>query len=520
MPTEREWAERLGVTLPEDEALPTDLGTSDAPELQQYSISAEDIKAAAMADLDFLAAIAMPDAYEHEFPVVLKAAWKLMKEQQDRISENPQIALGIPRGHGKTTLIKLYCLYIILFTQRRFILVTSSTEALATNFVSDVMDFLAEPNIKSAFGDYTYGMQTDTKLLKKFHFQGRPIVIAAVGAGGSVRGLNLKNERPDTIIFDDIQTRECSESQVQSEALMRWMVNTAMKAKSPKGCLFLFCGNMFPGQHSILKKLKVAPEWIKFISGAILQDGTALWPALRSYESLIKELNNDMSMGHPEAFFSEVLNDTDAGINTTTDLSLIRDWKWTEQDIPQGKYIIVDPANDKSHSDAVAIGYIEVYDGVPGLRKQMEKKLSPGDTIRYAILMALQNNVSVIAVESTAYQYSLLYWFNEICRQLNITGLHIVDVYTGMLSKNARINHVLKQLTAGEIYLHPEVKPAVLFQISNWNPLKRDNVDGLLDLLAYAPRVLEEYAFLVATDAAITIDESGATTQLPEVHAF
>jgi hypothetical protein len=435
------------------------------------------------------------------------------------IEEFPQLALGLPRGHGKSTMVKLFCLYLILFSKTRFFLITSATEQLATNFLSDVMDYLSEPNIIAAFGNWKLSLETDTKVLKKFVFRGRPIVLVAVGAGGAVRGLNLKNERPDVVIFDDIQTRECSESKIQSDALSRWMVNTAMKAKSPKGCLFIFCGNMFPGPNSLLRKLKNSNEWVKFISGAILANGKALWPELRSMASLIKELNNDISMGHPEAFFSEVLNDTETGVNSTTDLSLLAEWKWTAEDQPQGKFIIVDPANNKSHSDKVAIGYVEVYDGTPALRRVLEERLSPGDTIRQALLMALQTGTRIIAVESTAYQYSLLYWFTEVCKQLRITGIQAVDIYTGVLNKNGRISDALKELTAGELVLHPDVKSAVTWQVVNWNPLKRDNVDGLLDLLTYMRKVVEVYAYAIATDSHILIDESERPA-MTEEHAF
>lgn len=54
-----------------------------------------------------------------------------------------------------------------------------------------------------------------------------------------IRGISLKNERPDIMLFDDIQSRVVAESQVQSETLEREMTGTAMKAKSPHGCLFL-----------------------------------------------------------------------------------------------------------------------------------------------------------------------------------------------------------------------------------------------------------------------------------------
>lgn len=520
--TKKDWYDKLGI----EEALEGGIGDEEAEasdhtaSLKEASYTREQVVKVARESLNMLAGLAMPTVFRFLFPKVLLAAWQLLTQCAAKEGGFWQIALGIPRGHGKTTLIKLFILYCVLFTSKRFILVVSSTASLAENIIADVSDMLNENNIIKLVGDWKMGTELARQDLKKFGFRGRNIILAAIGAEGSLRGLNLKNERPDVMIFDDIQTRECADSKLQSETLERWMVGTAMKAKSPHGCLFIFAGNMFPTPNSILKKLKYNPTWTKFISGAILADGTALWEELRSIESLLQELDSDIAMGHPEIFFSEVLNDTEAGVNTKTDLAQIRDWPWGEHELPQGKFIVIDPSQNKKGGDDVAIGYFEVYDGTPAMQYCKEENLSPGNTIRKALLLALQKKCKLIAVESTAYQYSLLYWFGVIAKELGISGIEFVEVYSGSYSKNARITDMLKTLTSGGLILHPSVKSLVMHQIANWNPLKRDNVDGLLDLLAYAPRVVDIYGAALATE----IDEDMMEADRAEVemdnHAF
>lgn len=468
--------------------------------LSTYSFKAGEVEQLAKLDLNFFAALAIPQVFEVDYPPTIQAIWELLLDMLGQINKSPKVALGIPRGHAKTTLIKLFVLYVVLYTDIKFILIIGSTQDNAFNIIADVEDMLSEKNIVSTFGDWSVGTETDTKGLKKFGYRGRNIVIAGLGAGGSIRGINIKNTRPDLMIFEDVQSKECAESDIASSSLERWMIGTAMKARDPRGCLYVFVGNMYPGPNSILRKLKNNPTWIKFISGAILADGTALFPALRSYESLVEELNNDISMGHPEIFFSEVMNDVEVGINSNTDLALIRSWPWADYDVPQGKFIIIDPSSNRKGGDLVGIGYFEVYDATPGLRKVIEEALSPGNTIRRALLLAIQTRTRLIAVESTAYQFSLLYWFNEIATQLGISGISFVEVYSGSYSKNSRIQDTLKELTQGEVDLHNEVRSKVLQQIVNWNPLKRDNVDNILDLLAYAKRVMELYGADIASD--------------------
>ena len=451
---------------------------------------------------DFLAALATPTVYEYGWPPVFIGIWSWLKELVEKSRANcdnmeelfARIAIGLPRGFGKTSVVKLFVLYCILFTDRQFILVLSATASHARNILSDISDMLDEPNIKATFGDWRLGIEQDTQDVKKFGFRGRNIILAGIGAGGSVRGLNLKNARPDIMIFEDIQTREDADSQVVSDTLYKWMIGTAMKAKSPKRCLTLFIANMYPTPHSILKKLKSNPQWTKFIAGGILEDGTSLWEELQPIKQLLIEYQADLNAGHPEIFFSEVLNDENASVNNLVDLSNLPEYPFHDDDIPMGKFIVIDPSNDKYNSDAVSLGYFEVHgEAIPCCREIVEGRLSPGDTIKEAIKLCSKWGCGLVVIEGNAYQYSLLYWSNFICKQLGIEGITFVDIYSGKLNKNTRILNMFKQYAAGEIYVHPECKSQVHAQINGFRPLKTDNVDGILDLLTYAPKVIEQY---------------------------
>jgi hypothetical protein len=477
--------------------LPTTLlppGDSTPPmDVSESAFNSSEVHTLAKTSLDFLAALAMPLVFKYLFPTVFKAVWEWLLLYVSKSRDFSQLALGLPRGFGKTMLMKLFILYCILFTSKKFILIISETAQKAINILADITDALEEPNIKRVFGDWKLGIETDTQALKKFGFRGRNIILMAAGAGTGIRGITIKNERPDVMLFDDIQSRECAESQIQSEALESWMVGTAMKAKSPHGCLFLFVANMYPTKWSILRKLKANPNWIKFIAGGILADGTSLWEDLQPISQLIKEFENDLSMGHPEIFFAEVLNDETASSNNFIDLSKLPVCPFQEDEISAGNFIIIDPATDKPGADAVSIGYFEIHNTLPVMKELIEDRLSPGDTIREAVTMALRHNCRLVVIESNAYQYSLNYWFKFIVTQMGIIGIDAVEIYSGVKSKNSRILEMFKALLAGEIYIHESCKAACHLQIAQFNPLKRDNTDGLLDLLTYAPRVIELY---------------------------
>lgn len=485
--------------------------TAVLDEAVRLNVSQTDIKAAAKYELNIFASLVIPSVFKYDFPPWYQTLWRILIqhiEEETAPEKFPKFALGIPRGFAKTTLMKLFVLWCILYTKRKYALLISDVAEKANNILSDIADMLDEPNVKAIWGNWRLGMETDRADMKIFPFLGRVMVLDAMGAGGSVRGKNINNERPDIMLFDDIQTREVADSRQQSTILETWFIGTALKANSPRGCFYIFSGNFYPTPHSILKKLKDNPHWKKFIAGAILVDGTSLWPEHKSMTDLVAELDNDIRSGHPEIFMAEVLNDTDVGINSRVDLSMIKPWPWPEDQEPDGKFIIIDPSANKQGGDEVTIGLCEMHDTTGCLRSLFEGNISPSDTIKQALIMALRYNVKVIAVEATAYQYSLLHWFDVVSKQVGITGIHFVELYTGNYSKNARITDMLKSLTRGDIIVHGTVKTAVMQQIANFSPLRRNNKDGILDLLTYIPQVLEKYGALILTSVSHSVIES------------
>lgn len=447
---------------------------------------------AAKQDLNFLSALAMPDSFEFDWSRIFIAVWAWLLQEIKPLRYFPNMALGLPRGFGKTTLVKMFILYCILFTNRKFILVLSATEKHAINILRDVAAMLDEPNIKAVFGDWQLGMEQDTQALKVFGFRGRTIILAGIGAGGSVRGLNVDNARPDVMIFEDVQTREDADSETVSNDLFDWMTGTAMKAKSPKGCMTLFIANMYPTPHSILKKLKANEFWAKFICGGILADGTSLWEDLQPIEQLKLEYLRDAASGKAHIFAAEVLNDEDASLNNLVDFDKLPEYPLEDGDIHQGNFIVIDPANDLVNSDAITTTYFEVFDGQPVAMEIDEGRYSPGDAIDLSIKMAMRRNCSLIVIEGNGYQYSLKYWSEKRCQELGILGINFLPIYSGKLSKNSRILTMFKSYVAGELHIHPSCTAQVHSQIRAFNPIKTKNVDGILDCLTYAPRVIEE----------------------------
>lgn len=467
------------------------------PAIVNGAFTLEEVVTSCRNSPDFLAAMAMPETFQYFLPPHYIEVWNYMVAEIAKKRSFPQIALGLPRGFAKTTLIRLFVLYCILFTEKQYIVIFNKIQDLAIKSVTAIASMLKQPNIIAAFGDYRLGLEIDQQAKKIMGYRGRRIILEAIGAGGTVRGTNEENLRPDVMVFDDIQDRDDADSEVVSKKLEDWLYGTAMKAKSPHGCMYIFLANMYPTKWSLLKRMKKSRTWVKFIVGGILADGTSLWEELQPIEQLIVEYERDKENGKEEIFFAEVLNDENASLNTKLNLSDLPEYNFHEDELALGKFIVIDPATNKAHADDVSIGQFDILERrntlIPVMKHVDAGIMSPGNSIKRALLLALQTGTKVIAIESNAYQYTLKYWMDKFIQQLGLTGFIVIDIYSGTKSKNSRIVSMFSELRSGELYYHPRTKAQVESQITQFNPAKTDNTDGILDLLTYAPRIVGEY---------------------------
>ena len=485
------------------------------PSIENVAVERNELFDRCKTDLNFFAAMAMPSIFTCLFPPIFLAIWEMLLDKCS-LDNIFRLLLGLPRGHAKTTFIKLFCLYCILFTNRQFILIICASQPKAENFLADIVDMLDEDNILNIFGNWRLTLETDKVNLKKFVFMGRDIILAASGQG-SVRGINLKNRRPDVIVMDDVQDKENAESETESHKLLNWIQSTVMKLRDPRRCFFIYIGNKYkvdPSCVCILEKLQANDMWIHVVTGAILADGQPLWPELHSLESLMEEFENDWKMGVPEIFLAEIMNDTDANLNALVDLTKVPLSPYDNPDqraLCQGRFVIIDVATNKVGADDTVLGLYGIYDDE---KRNMEKldmgSYDPKQTIQNALKLCFTTGANVIAVEDTAYQGSLLFWFEEVCKELEIgQGLYFVAL-TPIGKKSARIIAFLKSILKKnpDTYIGMECREPLFNQALAYKPARQKNQDDILDNGSYVDQFMEKYRHLVALPAKVDTKNS------------
>lgn len=462
----------------------------DIPAVQEVAAESSELARAAKQDFNFLGMLVAPEEFILHFPPFYLTIFAILTAFKHKLE---RFALGIPRGFAKTTFIKLLCVWYILFSHKKFILIVGAAEDLAVNTLADICDFLGSPNIRKLFGNWQADVEVDTQKLKVFNFRGRNIILRAIGAGTAVRGINRKNSRPDVIIMDDIQKREDAENKELSDALLKWVLGTLMMARSNEGCTYIYVGNMYP-QNCILEKLKNNTQWTSFIVGGLLEDGTSLWEELRPAEELLSEYQALKELGEEAIFVSEILNSTDITPPSGIDPSKFpHPPAWVLETDPDGGFILIDPSSGKKDGDDCTIERYDMIDGIPMLSQVEFGTFTPLEVINTALNIGMQNGIRLICVEDVAYQSTLLFWFNHICNEHGISGFEFHPVSPKSKAKNTRIKAGLLRVLKGETYLHPSVRGLVSNQVVEWNPAKVNNKDDIIDPLGYVDEVLQLY---------------------------
>lgn len=479
-----------------------------ASETEEVGIDVGEAYERGKVDINFFAALCLPSVSVYALPVFYIAVWQLLiLRSPETLGRLLRFALGLPRSHAKTTFIKILICWLIVYDKASFILVVCANSDLADKIIADIHDILRSRNMTAVYGLWEEALMIDAADQKKAVYHNRPVTIVGRGWTAGIRGLNIQNERPDVIFCDDTQTKQNDESETDSKKLLAELTGTIFKAIAPRGNrLIIYVGNMY-SENCILMKFKKHSKWISMITGAILADGTPLWPELFSLSDLKESYEHDEELGLAEIWFAEVMNDP---VSTRRSLlpKPLPDVPEEYLDMPHdGAFITLDPAGFRKASDKNEIVLHEKKDNKFFVQTHLNEYNKPDEIIKETLRLAIIKGVSVIAVEAVAYQQTLAYWFSYFMLEWGITGIHVVELSPHGRTKQSRIRNFIAECYGGHYYIEDvKTRRDFVWQASMYKMDKTENVDDLLDAVAYGVDVRNEYGYLIVPVNKAVID--------------
>ena len=430
-----------------------------------------------------------------------------------------QLAVILPRGHGKTVLTKCSILHDFLFTQEPLFYgwVAASSKISVPNL--DYIKYHLEYNdsVKYYFGDLKGKKWTEDdieltngcKLISKSNLSG-------------IRGGAKLHKRYDLIGLDDFEDENNTitpESRSKISNLVTAVVFPALEPKT--GRLRIngtpvhydsFIQKILVGyQHALKTKEKFS--WNVITYKALQDDGTPLWPDWFGMKEMERKKKFYQDSGSPQKFYQEYMMEVQSAEDAIFTRDHIKYWdgkfyvdKETELSFidangqgfqPCSVFVGVDPATDSARRDsdfsviiAVAVTpdnniYILDYirkQSIPVLGILGENKLGIVD---YLFQYAESYKPTLFTIEDTTMSKPIFQALNSEMRRRNDFSIGYKAELPGTrMSKRDRIQGILAQRFAiGQIHIR-KTQYDLHREIPTFGP--RMAHDDTIDALAYA----------------------------------
>ena len=430
-----------------------------------------------------------------------------------------QLAVILPRGHGKTVLTKCNILHDFCFSQEPLFYgwVAASSKISVPNL--DYIKYHLEYNerIKYYFGDLKGRKWTEDDIELKNNCK----LISKSNLSG-IRGGAKLHKRYDLIVLDDFEDENNTvtpESRAKISNLVTAVVFPALEPKT--GRLRIngtpvhydaFIQKILVG-HEQAKKEKEDFSWDVITYKALQEDGTPLWPSWFGHKEMERKKKFYADSGTPQKFYQEYMMEVQSEEDAMFTRDHIKFWdgQFTKDEesgltfiIPDGDdpkpcsiYVGVDPATDSARRDsdysvilAVAVtpdNNIYVLDyirnrslpvlGIPG----MDKK----GIVDYLFDYATFYKPTLFTIEDTTMSKPVFQAIRAEMRRRNEFNIPFKEEKPGTrMSKRDRIQEILAQrFSVGQIHIK-KTQYDLHREISTFGP--RMAHDDTIDALAYA----------------------------------
>ena len=458
--------------------------------MEQVQLGTEEIKLALEHDSEFFIEFFLGQELIFPVPDFHKENFDLMVMQ-----EVEKLALAIPRAHAKTTLAKLACIHYFLFSDFSYILYMSNTLSVSIPNVNDIIEMMETENFVSIFGHITVETRQEGKGFYLFTMPwGKKCILKAFGAGNQVRGTLIKKRRPQLFVVDDLEDNDNIATKELFLKLKRWVYGPFKKCADPLKNKWIWIGNMIEKQSMLYSHMQ-SDFWHSRLSGCLLENGKPLWQDMWSIEALKKDYKEYVENGVADVWFAEMMNTPMVSGNGIIDADEIYYLPEVQPRDFEVGFITLDLAitdKDWGHDSVIAV---HIYNEDHSCFQIAEtKSLHGADPVTLypeVIKMGIKWNVGLVGIESVAYQASVKPVFEHFDLVYSVKGFEYVNV-PARAQKTARIITWAGLIKAKEYALN-EGDFAVTHQLLSYDPLKKENVDDIIDAGAHGVHMIRNY---------------------------
>lgn len=443
--------------------------------------------------------------YKYDFERFIE---ELFPEMQDKVKtpefhinmynafqQCKRICVVCPRGHGKSSVSRLYILHQILNEECRYVIFLGSSEDMAGQNMRWVRDQLVE---NEKLIDIYGNLQGKGKWAETEFVTSTGIKVAAKGAGQRIRGANEKG-RPDLIYVDDLESDDDVANKENRQKLSKWFVTAVMPIRS-KDAKFIVTGTILH-VDSLLKNIALNRvrdhiKWNVLWYQALYTDETgkhrALWEEMHPVANLLALKGAD-----EQTFAQEYQNNPSSGgmmvFNKTWYTHIQRqDIEIRESAVfVFGKEVEVIITTDLAISEREGADYTVIM--VSGMDKDGNLYVLDINRFRTSDIFDIINEIFVtaktyhtdfVSIETVSFQRTIK---KQIEREFDARNmsLYIEEMHRTRTTKMARIKSLQAPIKAGKIQWLDEFTDLEA-ELDNTTATRLPTHDDILDCLADA----------------------------------
>ena len=425
--------------------------------MAEYELDREQLLTLIRRDCDMILSFYLGDKLDLGVPEFHREIWDEFLTLLDEVN-NPEMLvgilhklLGVPREHAKTTLTKIAVILFFRYSKLRFLAYVSNTGPLALNAIRDIFNWLTCPQEIALYGQPIIEKKNESDMLfiLQIHVPGRAkpkrVIMKGFGVETQIRGMNLDSDRPDLMVFDDVESQETASTPAQQAKLDTNIMGTALKAMAKMGVV-IFIGNMIK-ETTLLARLSKEPEWRAVVFGSIIRgaDGNLkpLWPERWSLQALLEDYAKFRRLGLGHVWEAEMMNLTSKEILGESLANCPRPPRPLPEELEAG-FLTLDPAfgvkawNDES---AITAHGRKIGGDIPIVVETWHGRVKEEALFDEMLAMTYRWGITTWCIEAVAAQQLLIPLFRAFLVQRGLSAdlILMIPIIGGKASKASRI---------------------------------------------------------------------------------
>lgn len=377
-----------------------------------------------------------------------------------RIREVAWIAF---RESAKTSVSKIFLIWLVAFGKRRYVNVDSFDKENAERILFDiVLEMQTNKRLKADFGELYNSKRSSSEVSQKRinnFVTNNGVRVEAHSTQESVRGRIHGHQRPDFLLLDDFETAKTKDSEAYTSQIIKHIKE--FQAGLDGSARILYLGNYITEFGSIqsLINRSATDKGLRIRMIPVIENGEPTWPAKYALTDEEAEATGRISLEDKKRqlgstdFNAEMMNQPIDEETQEFKKELFIPIAWEDVQAKRTRnWITVDTAvsqRDEGDFTGITRNYVDEQ-GKWHLRAQ-KYKISPKDLIDLLFVLYREDRPEKIGIEKTIYLQAIKPFLDDECRKRR-TFLPIVELDHAKVNKHTRIRGLLPVYESKSVY--------------------------------------------------------------------